>query len=201
MVSAALAGQTRVDAALRQAQASVKSTMEQSGYIYNKSNSQVYDKTAFTAAPVEVTPHGAGWFWAWALAVPSTSKQAKAAKEFLAWSTSKDYVKLVGDTDGWIAAPPGTRISTYDNPYYIKAAPFAETVKKAILSADITHPTKDAVPYVGIQYVAIPEFQGMGTEVGQMVSAALAGQTSVDAALRQAQASVKSTMEQSGYIK
>ncbi len=170
------------------------------GYIYNKSNSQVYDKTAFTAAPVEVTPHGAGWFWAWALAVPSTSKQAKAAKEFLAWSTSKDYVKLVGETDGWTVAPPGTRASTYDNPAYIKAAPFAETVKNAILAADITQPTKDPVPYKGIQYVAIPEFQAMGTQVGQLVSAALAGQMSVDAALKQAQAAVKSTMEQAGYI-
>jgi len=68
-----------------------------------------------------------------------------------------------------------------------------------VLTADITHPTKDPVPYVGIQYVAIPEFQAMGTQVGQLVSAALAGQTTVDAALKQAQDSVSSTMEQAGY--
>ena len=32
------------------------------------------------------------------------------------------------------------------------------------------------VPYVGVQFVAIPEFQGIGTTVGQQFSAALAGQ-------------------------
>ncbi|MDA8248428.1 MAG: sugar ABC transporter substrate-binding protein [Rhodospirillales bacterium] len=170
------------------------------GMVYDKSKSQVADKTGFTVAPTEVTPHGAGWFWSWALAVPATSKQPKAAKDFLAWATSKDYVKLVGDTDGWTVAPPGTRESTYANPAYTKAAPFAGTVKNAILSADITQPTKDPVPYTGIQYVAIPEFQAMGTQVGQLVSAALAGQMSVDEALKQAQASVTSTMQQAGYL-
>jgi sorbitol/mannitol transport system substrate-binding protein len=170
------------------------------GMVYDKAKSQVADKTGFTAAPHEVTDHGAGWFWSWALAIPASSKHAKEAKSFLEWATSKDYVKLVGDTDGWIAAPPGTRISTYESPDYIKAAPFAETVKNAILSADITHPTKDPVPYVGIQYVAIPEFQGIGTQVGQLVSAALAGQMSVSEALKQAQASVTATMQQAGYL-
>jgi sorbitol/mannitol transport system substrate-binding protein len=169
------------------------------GYIYNKANSQVYDKTAFTAAPVAVTPNGSGWFWAWALAVPATSKQQQAAKDFLAWSTSKDYVKLVGETQGWTVAPPGTRASTYANPDYIKAAPFAETVKNAILTADITHPTLNPVPYIGIQYVAIPEFQDIGTKVGQLVAGALAGQTSVDDTLKQAQTAVASAMQQAGY--
>ena len=72
-------------------------------------------------------------------------------------------------------------------------------MEKAILSADITHPTLNPVPYTGIQYVAIPEFQAMGTQVGQYVASALAGQTTVDAALKQAQDSVSSTMEQAGY--
>jgi sorbitol/mannitol transport system substrate-binding protein len=105
----------------------------------------------------------------------------------------------VGQTFGWTVLPPGTRISTYTNENYIKAAPFAETVKQSILTADISHPTMNPVPYTGIQYVAIPEFQAMGTQVGQLVSAALAGQTTIDAALKQAQDSVTSTMEQAGY--
>jgi ABC-type glycerol-3-phosphate transport system substrate-binding protein len=171
------------------------------GYIYNKSNSQVFDKTAFTAAPVQVTPNGSAWFWSWALAIPQTSKQIPVAKQFLAWSTSKEYVKLVGDTDGWTVAPPGTRKSTYDNPEYIKAAPFAKTVEAAILSADLTHPTAQPVPYTGIQYVAIPEFQAIGTQVGQLIAGALAGQMSVDDALKQAQAATLSAVQQAGYIK
>jgi len=169
------------------------------GLVYDKSSSQVWDKTAFTAAPHGVTSHGTGWFWAWAMGIPTTSKNQEAAKSFLAWSTSKEYIKLVGDTFGYTVLPPGTRISTYANPEYIKAAPFAETVKASILTADITKPSMNPVPYVGIQYVAIPEFQAMGTQVGQLVASALAGQSTVDAALKQAQDSVSSTMEQAGY--
>jgi ABC-type glycerol-3-phosphate transport system substrate-binding protein len=169
------------------------------GLVYDKTSSQVWDKTGFTAAPHGVTSNGTGWFWAWAMGIPTTSKNQAAAKDFLAWSTSKEYIELVGQTFGYTVLPPGTRISTYANPNYIKAAPFAETVKASVLTADITHPSKDPVPYVGIQYVAIPEFQGMGTQVGQMVAAALAGQSTVDAALKKAQDSVSSTMEQAGY--
>ena len=169
------------------------------GLVYDKSTSQVWDKTAFTAAPHGVTSNGTGWFWAWAMAIPTTSKNPDTAKSFLAWSTSKDYIDLVGKTFSWTSLPPGTRVSTYANENYIKAAPFAETVKASILTADITKPTMNPVPYIGIQYVAIPEFQAMGTSVGQLVSSALAGQTTVDAALKQAQESVSSTMEQAGY--
>ena len=43
-----------------------------------------------------------------------------------AWATSADYIKLVGQTNGWVVVPPGTRQSTYDNPQYLAAAPFAE---------------------------------------------------------------------------
>ena len=150
---------------------------------------------------VQVTDKGTGWFWSWALGVPASSKQADAAKSFVKWATSKDYVKLVGETEGWIAAPPGTRKSTYDNPEYVKAAPFAKTVYASVANADITKSTKDPVPYVGIQYVAIPEFQGIGTQVGQQVAAALSGQTTVEKALETAQAAAERTMKQAGYPK
>jgi sorbitol/mannitol transport system substrate-binding protein len=171
------------------------------GYIYNPNESQVADKTAFAAAPIEVTSNGSGWFWAWALGIPSSSSKVDAAKSFLKWATSKDYVTTVGETEGWVAAPPGTRKSTYDNPEYQKAAPFAEVVYESIANADITKPTKDPVPYVGIQYVAIPEFQGIGTTVGQQIAAALAGQVTVEEALETAQASVERTMRQAGYTR
>jgi sorbitol/mannitol transport system substrate-binding protein len=171
------------------------------GYIYNPKESQVADKTAFAPAPIEVTPNGSAWFWAWSLGIPSSSKKADAAKSFLKWATSKDYVKLVGESEGWVSAPPGTRKSTYANPNYQKAAPFAQTVLNAIESADITHPTKDPVPYIGIQYVAIPEFQGLGTTVGQQMAAALAGQAKVEQALETSQRAAERVMKQAGYIK
>jgi sorbitol/mannitol transport system substrate-binding protein len=43
------------------------------------------------------------------------------------------------------------------------------------------------VPYTGVQFVGIPEFQDLGTRVSQQISAAMAGQKSVDDALKQAQ--------------
>jgi sorbitol/mannitol transport system substrate-binding protein len=110
-------------------------------------------------------------------------------------------VKLVGESEGWVAVPPGTRKSTYDLPEYQKAAPFAATVLKAILSADPTKATKDPVPYTGVQFVAIPEFQGIGTLVGQQISSALAGQQTVDAALDNAQRQVEREMKKAGYPK
>jgi len=171
------------------------------GYIYNPKESQVADKTAFTAAPVQVTSNGSGWFWAWALGIPASSKKIDAAKSFVKWATSKDYIALVGSEAGWVAAPPGTRKSTYDNPEYQKAAPFAKVVYESVANADITKPTKDPVPYVGIQYVAIPEFQGIGTVVGQQIAAALAGQATVEQALETAQRSTERTMKQAGYPK
>ena len=161
----------------------------------------VADKIGFTASPTAVTPNGSAWAWSWALAIPTSSKKEAAAKDFVRWATSKDYVKLVGETEGWVAAPPGTRKSTYDNPDYQKAAPFASIVMNAILAADPTHATKDPVPYTGIQFVAIPEFQGIGTEVGQAIAAAVTGQQSVDDALNGAQSSVEKTMTEAGYIK
>ena len=83
----------------------------------------------------------------------------------------------------------------------IAAAPFAKLTLASIDSADPNHPTVKPVPYVGIQYAAIPEFQGIGTAVGQQFSAALSGATTIDAALAAAQSSTEREMKRAGYIK
>ncbi|WP_332304558.1 ABC transporter substrate-binding protein [Rhizobium sp. GR12] len=171
------------------------------GRIYDPKQSQVADKTAFTRAPVEATPNGSSWSWSWNLAIPNTTKKLETAKSFVKWATSKNYVKTVGESEGWVAVPPGTRKSTYDLPEYKKAAPFADTVLKAIMSADPSKPTKDPVPYAGVQFVAIPEFQSIGTIVGQQIAAALSGQQTVDTALEGAQKQVERDMTRAGYIK
>jgi sorbitol/mannitol transport system substrate-binding protein len=48
---------------------------------------------------------------------------------------------------------------------------------------------------VGIQYVGIPEFQAIGTEVGQEISAALAGRVTVEQALALAQADAERALQ------
>ncbi len=70
----------------------------------------------------------------------------------------------------------------------------------SINAADPTNPTVDPVPYTGVQFVAIPEFQGLGTAVGQEFSAALAGQKTAEEALAAAQALVTQEMTAAGYI-
>ena len=170
------------------------------GYIFNPDESTVANVTGFFQAPRQVTDKGTGWFWAWALAIPTSSQNVDIAKDFLAWSTSADYVELVGQTKGWVAAPPGTRASTYDNPAYIEAAPFATTVLNSILAANPADATLNPVPYTGVQFVAIPEFQGIGNYVGQQIAAALAGQQSVDEALSNSQAFALREMTRAGYI-
>ena len=97
--------------------------------------------------------------------------------------------------------PPGTRTSLYQNPEYLKVAPFAKPTLASIDAADPNHPTVQPVPYVGVQYAAIPEFQGIGTTVGQQFSAALSGASTVDAALAAAQSSTEREMKRAGYIK
>ncbi len=170
------------------------------GFIYNPNESTVSDKTGFFQAPMQVTNKGTGWFWAWALAIPASSEKTDAAKDFLAWATSKEYVTLVGESEGWVSAPPGTRMSTYANEMYTSAAPFAETVETSILAADPANATLNPVPYTGVQFVAIPEFQGIGNYVGQQIAAALAGQQSVDEALSNSQAFAVREMTKAGYI-
>jgi sorbitol/mannitol transport system substrate-binding protein len=57
------------------------------------------------------------------------------------------------------------------------------------------------VPYTGVQFVGIPEFQSFGTVVGQSVSGAVAGQLTVDQALAAGQATADRAVRQAGYLK
>ena len=170
-------------------------------FVTDPKASQVADKVGFALAPDNGLGKRGNWLWAWTLAVPAGTKNAEAAETFVSWATSKAYLDLVAEKEGWANVPPGTRTSLYENQKYIDAAPFAKMTLDSINSADPTHPTVHPVPYVGVQFVAIPEFQGMGTTVGQLFSAALAGQKTADAALAEAQTSVTRTMTKAGYIK
>ena len=170
-------------------------------FVTDPKQSKVADKVGFALAPDNDLGKRGNWLWSWALGVPSGSKKIDAAEKFIAWATSKHYLDLVASKEGIANVPPGTRTSLYKNPDYDKAAPFAALTLESIESADPTHPTVKPVPYTGVQFVAIPEFQGIGENVGQDFSAALAGTMTVDAALAKAQASTTTAMKKAGYIK
>lgn len=170
-------------------------------FVTNPRESKVADSVGFALAPDTGLGKRGNWLWAWSLAIPAGTKKAPAAKKFIAWATSKAYLELVASKEGWANVPPGTRTSLYKNPKYLKAAPFAQMTLDSINTADPKHPTVDPVPYVGVQFVAIPEFQALGTSVGQQFSAALAGKISKDQALQNAQRLAEREMKKAGYIK
>jgi sorbitol/mannitol transport system substrate-binding protein len=164
-------------------------------------DSKVAKDVGFALAPNDGLGKNANWLWAWSLAVPAGTSKTDAAEKFVSWATSRHYTDLVASKEGWANVPPGTRTSLYKNPEYLKAAPFAQLTLESIESADPLHPTVKPVPYTGVQFVAIPEFQGIATDVGQDFSAALAGTMTVDQALAKAQTSTELAMKKAGYIK
>jgi len=143
--------------------------------------------SGYAFAP-HVVKDWSGWLWAWALGMPSSSKKKDAAWTFADWATNKDYIKLVGQRLGWAHVPPGTRTSTYSIPEYQQAAgAFAQVTVDSIAHADVTKPTVQPVPYVGVQYVDIDEFQQLGDQVSQEFAKVIAGGQTVDQAIAKAQ--------------
>lgn len=145
-------------------------------------------KIGYLPAPIVEKPNS-GWLYTWALGIPKAAKNPDGAWKFISWMTSKEYMKLVGERLGWARVPPGSRVSTYtDLPEYEAISKsYGPLTLKSIENADPQQPTVQPVPYTGIQFVGIPEFQDLGTRVSQQISAAIAGQKSVDDALDQAQ--------------
>ena len=122
------------------------------------------------------------------------------AAPFYGESSMVMYRKDLMAKEGWANVPPGIRTSLYTHPEYAKV-PFAQMTLDSINAAEPQNPTVDNVPYVGVQFVAIPEFQGIATSVGQQFSVALAGTVTVDQALDNAQKLTSREMTKAGYIK
>jgi hypothetical protein len=77
--------------------------------------------------------------------------------------------------------------------------PYAATVMNAIGSADPTNPCIRKVPYTGIQFVDIPEFEKIGTIVGELIAGAIPGESDIGPALQQSQSNVRRILK-SGEI-
>ncbi|SKC59376.1 ABC transporter substrate-binding protein [Krasilnikoviella flava] len=155
--------------------------------IEDPASSTVAGKTGYVPAPVSETD-AAGWLYSWSLAIPSTSEHKDAAWDFVSWMTDKDYIKLVGERLSWERVPPGSRLSTYEIPEYAEVSEaYADATLTAMGEATQEKTMVAPAPYPGIQFVGIPEFQDLGTRVGQQMSAAIAGQKSVAEALEQSQ--------------
>ncbi|MDU0313581.1 sugar ABC transporter substrate-binding protein [Phycicoccus sp. M110.8] len=150
-------------------------------------NSPTKGKFGYAPAPV-VKTDSSGWLYAWSWSIQQASTKKDNAWKYISWASGKDYEKLVGTQLGWAKVPAGKRASTYENPEYLKvASAFAGPTKAAIEAADPENPGVQPRPAIGIQFVDIPEFPDLGTQVSQDVSSAIAGKTSVKDALDKGQ--------------
>ena len=149
--------------------------------------SPVAGDLGFAPAPVEQTK-ASGWLWSWALALESASKNKAAAWKFMDWATSKKYIAYDASKNGWASVPPGTRVSTYQNPNYQAAAKdFAALTLQELQSVNVIQPGLQPQPVPGIQYVGIPQFEEFGQQVSAEITAAIDGQESVATALSKSQ--------------
>ncbi|MCM2129721.1 ABC transporter substrate-binding protein [Larsenimonas rhizosphaerae] len=171
------------------------------GYLSDPATSKVADQVGFAQSPYQTTQNGANWLYVWALAVPKSAPHAEAAQTFVDWATSSQYISSVAADKGWLGVPPGTRTSTYESDGYKKVAPFASLVFKAITSADPNHPTAEPVPYTGIQFISIPQFQAIGTRVGQLMAGIVSGQSTIEQGLEQGQQFTQRLIDRAGYGK
>ncbi len=169
--------------------------------LYGDQHSRVANVTNYAPMPLGTATDAPTWLWSWNLAIPVSSKEPEAAMKFAAWATSKEYIRLVAKSEGWISVPPGTRRSTYDAQEYLHAAPFAEFVRQAIAAAIPSESGVNTRPYRSAQFVDIAAFQGLGTQVGQIIAATLTGQTDVNTALKEAQSTAERAMAQGGTPK
>ncbi len=151
-------------------------------------DSPIKGKVGYAHAPVVKTKES-GWLWSWNLAVPANTQHSAEAIKFIKWATDKNYHKLVGEKLGWALVPPGARTSTYSIPEYkAAAAAFAPITLEVMSAVNPKQPGVKPQPWVGVQYVAIPEFQDVGNQVAQLVADAIAGRTTVKEALDKGQA-------------
>jgi sorbitol/mannitol transport system substrate-binding protein len=167
------------------------------GVLETPATSTVAGNVGYVYAPTAVTPNGSHWLWAWSLGIVNSSHNKDAAFQFLTWATSLQYLTLAGKTFGWANVPPGTRTSIYQNADYQKAAPFAQVTLDSINSATPEHPTLNPVPYQGVQYVGIPQFEDVGQQISELMSAVVAGKMTVNQALQQSDQLLSSQVNKS----
>lgn len=143
---------------------------------------------------------GSGWLWAWAFAIEKSTQNQDAALAFVKWATSKEYVQLVANQLGWGSVPSGVRASTYADPGYQEyAKDFSDLVLQIIEAQDPTKCCVDPVPYIGLQFVGVPEFAALGDEVTKEFANVIAGNEDADSAIQTANDAANTMAEDAGY--
>ncbi len=186
-VGASNAGFTECLTALEQSKVAMWYDATSAAGSLEASDSPVAGKIGYVQAPVDKTKTS-GWLYTWAWLMEKASKHQDAAWQFISWASSQQYEQQVGEQLGWSRVPAGKRTSTYANADYLTSAKaFAQPTLTALQGANPNNPGLQARPAPGIQFVDIPEFTDVGDKVTALISAAIAGNGSVDDALNQGQ--------------
>ena len=163
--------------------------------------SAVQGKVGYVMPPHQKMKSNTAWLWNWAMGINPKSSDAKkqAVFDFMLWATSKDFIKMTVELDPTGAStPPASRASTYMLPVYAKA-PYAEMTLKTLESTDFTKPTMEPVPYVGLQYIAIPEFADAGTKMTEYLADYVVDEISLDEAISKTQDLFNQVAEDGDY--
>ena len=165
--------------------------------------SAVKGKVGYVMAPHQKMKTNTSWLWNWAMGInpKAAVDKKKAVFDFMLWATSKDFIKLTTEIDPTgSSTPPASRSSTYKLDAY-KNAPYAAMTLKTLESTDFTKPTLDPVPYVGLQYVAMPEFADWGTKMTENLAAYVTDKMTLDEALKKTNDLCNQVAKDGGYKK
>ena len=167
------------------------------------SGSKVKGKMGYVMPPHQKMKTNTAWLWNWSMGINPKSDPDKkqAVFDFMLWATSKDFIKMTVDSDPTgSSTPPASRSSTYKLAAY-KNAPYAAMTLKTLESTDFTKPTLEPVPYVGLQYIAIPEFADAGTKMTQWLADYVVDKISLDEAIKKTNDLFNQVAEDGGYKK
>ena len=165
------------------------------------SESAVAGKIGYAMAPHAKLRKNTAWLWNWSMGINPKSAAAKkqAVFDFMLWATSKDYVQLTIEFDpSGAGTPPASRSSTYGLAAYSQA-PYAQMTLRTLENMDFTKPTVDPVPYVGLQYIAIPEFADAGTRMTEYLADYVVDKISLDEAIAKTQELFEQVAIDGGY--
>lgn len=138
--------------------------------VFESDDSSIKGKVGYAMSPAGPGKDATQAVGGWGIAVTAGSAAPEAAFEFITWATSKEYVALVAESEGWLAVPSGSRTSTYTNPEYKSVAAYADLVLKSLETVEFEHPAVDDTPYVGNSLPNIPEWSGLGEKLGQLLA-------------------------------
>lgn len=147
---------------------------------------------AYAFAPTELT-ETSGALRTWGFSIPTDDKAENPdlGWEFIRWATSQEFAQLAAEQH-----PSRTVELAVSAPFsflsYLAIANASQSldpvIRQSIEFANPANPGTTPRPgFAGLQYVGLPQFQGIATQCTEEISSAIAGDITVDEALDRCQ--------------